>query len=548
MTQETVLDQGNPDYSTVRDPYNLEDEARQTPLHQVGARLLALAQQAVADRKSIEARWLDDLAQYNSVYLDRSGLSGDFGGSAPRKDQPFVGITRTRTNAAISRLQDLLLPTDDANWAIQPTPIPEIDKHAGSATVVGQTPQGAPVQAADIAAGVKRAADEACEQMQSAIADQLEECDYNGQLRDVIRDGCILGAGIIKGPTVTIGRARRWRQHTAEKVTASVLETHAKTVPMAARVDPWHFFPDMSATCLDDCEFVIERHLMPAKKLAALAELPGFNADEIHEAIEIGSTPSNWTATYLNDLRAFGDMAPIRNKPFEVWEYHGPLTQDELLAVGVPVDETPTLAFELEAEVWFVGTHVIKAQLNPMETGERPYSVWCYEEDPACVFGIGVPRQMANSQRGLNAAWRMLADNAGLAVAPQIVVRQSGIRPADGEWSIAPRKVWLATDKTVNINDVFAAVEIPSRISEIQSLFGLAKSLVDDETGLPNIVNPERGEFPQTATGVQMLNTSSMAILRRLVKAFDDHITRPMITRFYDWNMQFNNNEAIKGD
>jgi hypothetical protein len=47
---------------------------------------------------------------------------------------------------------------------------------------------------------------------------------------------------------------------------------------------------------------------------------------------------------------------------------------------------------------------------------------------------------------------------------------------------------------------------------------------------------------------MSMLLNSSNVVLRRVVKAFDDDITTPLITRFYDWNMQFNDKEEIKGD
>jgi len=46
---------------------------------------------------------------------------------------------------------------------------------------------------------------------------------------------------------------------------------------------------------------------------------------------------------------------------------------------------------------------------------------------------------------------------------------------------------------------------------------------------------------------VELLNSSNV-VLRRVVKSFDDDVTTPLITRFYDWNMQFNPKEEIKGD
>jgi hypothetical protein len=37
-------------------------------------------------------------------------------------------------------------------------------------------------------------------------------------------------------------------------------------------------------------------------------------------------------------------------------------------------------------------------------------------------------------------------------------------------------------------------------------------------------------------------------VLRRLVKQYDDQVTRPHIRRYYDWNMQYSTKEDIKGD
>jgi hypothetical protein len=72
--------------------------------------------------------------------------------------------------------------------------------------------------------------------------------------------------------------------------------------------------------------------------------------------------------------------------------------------------------------------------------------------------------------------------------------------------------------------------------------------MADDVTALPMLAQGEMGGAPDTASGMSMLLNSSNVVLRRVVKAFDDDITTPLITRFYDWNMQFNDKEEIKGD
>tara|TARA_B110000879_G_scaffold181729_1_gene239264 strand:- start:211 stop:1245 length:1035 start_codon:yes stop_codon:yes gene_type:complete len=155
---------------------------------------------------------------------------------------------------------------------------------------------------------------------------------------------------------------------------------------------------------------------------------------------------------------------------------------------------------------------------------------------------------MRSSQKVLNATWRMLMDNAGLSVGPQTVINSQVVRPADGNWRLTPHKVWELTDKNGNVNNVFGSFEINSHMTELIALFQYARQIADEETALPQIAQGEQGSATDTASGMSMLMNSANTMLRRVVKNFDDDVTRPFIKRMYDWNMQFNPKEDVKGD
>jgi len=198
--------------------------------------------------------------------------------------------------------------------------------------------------------------------------------------------------------------------------------------------------------------------------------------------------------------------------------------------------------------VWFSEGHVLKAVINPADTGEMPYSVFNWEKDDTTLFGVGIPYLMRSSQKVLNATWRMLMDNAGLSVGPQTVINSHVVRPADGNWRLTPHKIWELTEKNGNVNNVFGSFEINSHMTELISLFEYARKIADEETALPQIAQGEQGSATDTASGMSMLMNSANTMLRRVVKNYDDDITRPFIKRMYDWNMQFGEKEAIKGD
>jgi hypothetical protein len=155
---------------------------------------------------------------------------------------------------------------------------------------------------------------------------------------------------------------------------------------------------------------------------------------------------------------------------------------------------------------------------------------------------------MRAQQKVLNAAWRQMMDNAGVSSGPQIIVKAGAIQPADKQWQISARKIWFATDEVDDVRKAFTAVEFNSHQVELSGIIKMAMELADMETGVPVLMQGEKGAAPDTVGGMQMLMNSANVVLRRLVKQFDDMVTRPHIRRYYDYNMMYNEDEEIKGD
>jgi len=139
-------------------------------------------------------------------------------------------------------------------------------------------------------------------------------------------------------------------------------------------------------------------------------------------------------------------------------------------------------------------------------------------------------------------------DTAGVSSGPQIVVKPSVIRPADKQWQLSARKIWYATDDMDDVRKAFATFEFNSHQTELAGIIKMATELADAETGVPTITQGEKGAAPDTVGGMQMLMNSANVVLRRLVKQFDDMVTKPHIRRYYDYNMLYNEDEEVKGD
>jgi hypothetical protein len=514
-----------------------------------GSRLSRIAHKQVQKRAQIETRWLNDYRQYHGEYdpetVSRLKLA--------EGSELFVNITRNKTNAAEARLQDMLFPTDDRNWGIGPTPVPQLEQIEPGQ--MGQGPDGEPVDLGQVADEVMREARKKAEMMQTEIDDQLKESRYQIKARDVIHDAAVVGTGVLKGPVI-VGRTRkRWD---TDQSGLAVLTVTESLEPAIERVDPWDFFPDMSARTIDEAEFVFERHLWSKRQLREFARLPGALTEQVRAVVRAGKDSAGIAKDYTNDIRAITGVDSVStDTKYEVWEYHGPIRKDELLdaldEAGEPLgpDECDELDDEIEAVVFFSGNHVLKVVLNPMDTGDRPYSVFNWEKDESCIFGFGIPYLMRHAQRVINAAWRMMMDNAGASVSDIIVANRELITPADGNWSSQPgkKKLYFLKEKSRDVREAFASFTIPNHQAELAAIFQMARQLADEETNLPLIAQGEQSaHVTKTSSGMAMLMNSANIVLRRAVKNWDDDMTRPTITRFYDWNMQYSDKPDIKGD
>jgi hypothetical protein len=246
------------------DDYEDDDTAEEKMLEQSRAivgRLDMLAQEQVRKRQPIEDRWIKALRQYWGKYEEATDSSL----TQQSKSKAFVKLTRHKTNGWAARLSDLLFPTDEKNWGIQPTQVPELVKAAKIAQAAAQqSVEGANqadaqnnlrakevmLEQAKSYAQLHQLTDaqledvkERCAKMQKAIEDQFTESRYNIQCRDVIEDGCRVGTGVLKGPITSQKLKREWVQDPIKHWT---LTTLPDPIPEARRVDYWHFFPDMS--------------------------------------------------------------------------------------------------------------------------------------------------------------------------------------------------------------------------------------------------------------------------------------------------------------
>ena len=501
--------------------------------------LLAKRKEAITARQAsgIEQEWQEDDEHYNGIddanrqyHATYSGLAKRWAtnDNAPKdngsRSVVFLNITAPYVDAASARVADMLLPTDDRAWVIKPTPVPKMS----------------PFDLAEIggAEGLETAVEQAkvsAEAMQGEIDDCLVESNWHGEVRVVIEDSARIGSGVLKGPYPVKRSTKLVRRENGIVSHINVEEIK----PGSRRIDPWDFFPHGACgESIHNGSYVWEREYLSARQVADLVGLPNFDKEAILAALKEGPKTAS-EAPQPADGRTLRDK-----EQYEMWIFHGTCDADDLSTVGVSVeDETP----KASAMAVLINDRLVKCTLNVLDSGRFPYDVLAWQRRPGLPWGTGVSRKIRTVQRILNGSLRAMMDNSGLTAGPQIVIG-NGITPADGNWAITGRKLWRANDDVNDVRAAFFAFVPPSVQAEMMNIVEWAMRRAEDATGMPAMLQGIRGDAPETLGGMQMQNNNASSILRRLAKRFDDYVTEPHITRYYEWLMQHGENEEIKGD
>jgi hypothetical protein len=511
-----------------------------------GEDLRAQVFENIGQRLEIEQRWVDDIAQYYG-YRQNSGS----------KDLPNRGFNRTRSkvNAGTGRIGDLLFPGDDKNWTLRPSPVPDLVQKLGDNTPVqyeGQQvlgPDGQPITQGMVAKRKVEIATEKCHKMELHIHDQLNNSRYGSEARAALFDSALLGTGILKGPVVEGFMRKAWVQKAGGA--QELVMAHQKR-PVARRISPWNFVPDMQATRVSECDIIFERFYQTKFGLKNMVTKHGFNSRAFDTALMLGAGASHIMPTQsMQQLRQLTGIQPITgDNRWEIWKAHCVVDTEQLIQIGaaLPEENADRLMDQYPAICWFIGNQIIKAVVSPLDTGEMPFSVFTWEPDESCIFGFGVPHLSRNSQATLNQAADDMLENANKTAGGQVVVRKKAIEPANGKWEIEPNKLWYATDKIGEAKHAFEVYRFDNHQQAYQNVITIASQFMDEETLIPNIMNGEQGVPNPTTGGTAMMLNAALTTTRQKIRRWDDDVTTGMLTRFYDWNMLNNPDDSIKGD
>ena len=537
--------------------------------------------QAEEARNSDERRWIKAYENYRGLYNKTVKFRES------EKSRIFVKITKTKVLAAYGQLVDVIFGTGKFPIGIQETKIPEgelgqanldinnplaglespqtnlelpddIGNRIDNPYDVGYEGDGRtlkpgatfglgvfsePIEdqvAENLVEGFSpnpqaleiSPAQKAARRMEKLIHDQIDESKGSSEIRNALLEASLLGTGIIKGPFNFNKKLNKWEVGEDGERNYSPLEVR---VPRIEFVSCWDFYPDPSATSIEECEYVVHRHKMNKSQLRQLRNMPYFNEDAIRNCLMEG--PNYQEKDFESQLKDDARQDEYQSN-FEVIEYWGIMDAEYAREVGIELDDSIDDLDEVQINAWICGSQLLRAVINPFTPYRLPYHAFPYERNPYNFFGIGVAENMDDSQQIMNGHARMAVDNLAMAGSLVFDVDESALVGGQS-MEIYPGKIFRR--QAGMPGQAIHGVKFPNTAPENMMMFDKFRQLADEQTGIPSYSHGQTGvqSMTRTASGMSMLLGAASLNIKTVVKNLDDFLLRPLGESFFQWNMQF---------
>jgi hypothetical protein len=515
-------------------------------------------------RQLDEERWIQSYRNYRGLY----GPDVQF--TSTEKSRVFVKITKTKVLAAYGQIAEVLFGGNKFPITIDPTILPdnvpdtisfetnpELNKAKGESASLnvgetfpqymerigslqedlepvadkvedspGKTPSSIQLHPAEISA----------KKMEKKIHDQLEESHAKKHLRSAAFESALFGTGIMKGPFAVDKEYPNWDEQ-------GNYSPIFKTIPQTTSVSIWNFYPDPDAATMEEAEYVVERHKMSRSQVRALKNRPYFRENAIDNVLRLGEDyRKEWWEHIMED-----NSEEDRAERFEVLEFWGFIDREIIEDQGVDIPKELKDVDQLSVNVWIANGQVLRLVMNPFTPAYIPYFAAPYEMNPYSIFGVGIAENMDDTQTLMNGFMRMAVDNAALSGNLLIEVDETNLVPGQ-DLSVYPGKVFRRQGGAPG--QAIFGTKFPNVSNENMQMFDKARVLADESTGFPSFAHGQTGVsgVGRTASGISMLMSAANGSVRNVVKNIDDYLLAPLGKAFFNFNMQFDFDQEIKGD
>lgn len=517
---------------------------------------------AYKSKNEIQEKMLKSLQRYEGRY-EASHLAAI---KQLNSSEIFIPLTNIKCRAAEAWIKEVLLQPGEKPWKLEPSPIPTlspekqeqllgtvgpaltniITQHVNNQITTGQVANPG-VMTAEMQSYMKEAkkfyedqiedeVKELSEDVEKQINDVFVEGGFYQALEACIHDLNIFPSVILKGPIYR-------NERRAKFIPGTGLTFEDVVVQQYERRNPLDIYPAPESSGIND-SYLLDKITITPKQLTELKGVPGFNDTEIDAVlIEIGSGGLREWTTFDTVRLQTENKSPVTmsdSDKVDALEYWGTVKGEYLTEWGMVEQLDPTKYYDICA--WLIGTHIIKAMLNPDPMGVKPYSKASFIEIPDSFWGISVSDVIEPLQTGCNAIARAIINNSAIASGP-LVERNIDRIPSYESKTIYPWKMFDSTDITMSSTaPAYRFYQPPNTSDKLLVVFQAFMKQADELSGIPAYAHGDVtvGGAGRTASGLEMLTNNANRGIKAVIRNIDKGLIEPTVTRQYYFYLSTN--------
>lgn len=522
-------------------------------------RKFELAQTA---RMPVEREMIEDLRNMRSMYSPAK-LAAIYEAQQMR-NPPFIGITEAKCDSSYAWLIDYLLPPGKFPAKLEPTPVPELPAEIKAEiedrihtellqrleqVILSGTPITADQVRATYQEMTKQAkkeidkeileqARESAERLFNEIKDQFAEGGWEDAFREALHD-LVAGTAIMRGPVLR-SMPKRIRQLDLTTRKFKTIYAH-DIIPTWDRLVPLRFYPAPEAT-RKSVPWHVYVNATSRKDLADLLDDDSFDQLAVRAALDEYGNGHREATSVESDKTALENRTVTDNEGLiDRIEYGGSIPGKLLGEWGIDGLDPQR---EYEAQVWMIGSHVLKAVLNPDPVGLNYIFSAGFTEQPDSFWGAGIPRKMRHVQNICNTAARAIMKNMGVASGPIMeynvdrMWQWTGVNFAIKPWMAIPSTTsMLQEGKAVNF---YQANMVTARLIEV---FQWGEDVADRVTGFPRVLYSGESRTPTATANTQLVNNAAKGAMA-VVSNVDRGLVIPMVQAAVAYTLQYESDDV----
>jgi hypothetical protein len=514
-------------------------------------------QTATLDRSVVSERLLRCLRQREGKYdADTQKLIDQSNGT-----NLYMMLTDIKCRALESWLKDIMIPSGERPYSIEPTPVPEVPQQIigkaqqafmqdylgriqAQAAQAGQEFNESMIDPEDLqeAAGqfekellkiIREQAKEAADSLEVFVDDELREGNWYKVLSEFLIDFSTYPTAFMEGPIFRRRQVMVWEP--VEGSLKSELRIVDKVVKEYERIRPFDVYPSPGSKSLQDGNLCI-RKKFSRSDLDALRGVDGFDADVINLVLK----------QYANGYREFiaydTEVEDLHDRPSETSDpeghidgikFFGNVQGFMLREWGMSIKQIPDPFREYPVVAYLIGSYIIGARINPHPLGRRNIYSASFRRKNDSVWGKGVPELMHDIQQLCNSTARAICNNEAIASGPQ-VWQYADLIPAEcDKENIYPWKIWqFSSEKVKSAGQRPMEFYQPTLIvGELLRVYDYFFKQASEVTGIPAYIygNESIGGAGSTASGLSMLMNAASKGLRNAASNIDEGVISPSV-------------------